>query len=135
MKRILAAFVILTFVTITACHSQQPPTTPVYSCPAAPANGTAYTPLNSPANDTGTQTANAPAVTTTIANDIILAGMVNSCGGGNTQTINTPFTAESASTSVNTFGHYLKVSAGSITPSFAFTGSCWWNTGTLALEP
>ncbi len=52
MKRILAAFVILTFVTITACHSQQPPTTPVYSCPAAPANGTAYTPLNSPANDT-----------------------------------------------------------------------------------
>ena len=77
---------------------------------------------------------NAPAVTTTVANDIILTGMVQ-LSPPTSNTINAPFTAESASTSQFTFGHYVQAATTTVTPSYAFVGSGFWDTATLALEP
>ena len=89
---------------------------------------------------TAATTSSTPAVgasvTTTVANDLVL-GTCSSYLTTPTFTIISPFINDYNGSNIYAVGmaHYVKVSAGSITPSWTVSTSTSWDCGTLAVEP
>jgi hypothetical protein len=50
MKKNLITIAAIVALSLTACHSQQPPSPPVATCPTATVGGSTYTEVNAPAN-------------------------------------------------------------------------------------